>query len=123
MLIRGRLLVPEEDDLAILFETSSGRSDRLIVAHNPLRIVLGATEGNRDTVAADVRSERTSTEQQIFARRALARLEHGAADLVSDPGEYDAALEARRREELEERALEEARLTDSGVRGVPADQR
>src|SRR6476660_7876750 len=37
------------------------------------------------------RSERTTTEQQIFARRALARLEHGAADLVSDPGEYDAA--------------------------------
>ena len=40
------------------------------------------------------RSERTSTEQQIFARNALARLKRGAADLVSAPGEYDAAAEA-----------------------------
>ena len=37
------------------------------------------------------RSERTTTEQQIFARAALARLRRGAADLVSDPGAYDAA--------------------------------
>ena len=64
------------------------------------------------------RSERTSTVQQIFARTALARLEHGATDLVSDPGEYDAAAERVRREELEAQALEEARLTDDGVRGV-----
>ncbi|QWF21792.1 NAD(P)/FAD-dependent oxidoreductase [Nocardioides sp. LMS-CY] len=67
------------------------------------------------------RSERTTTEQQIFARSALGRLKHGAADLVSDPGAYDAAralLETTRRAELEERAAEEARLTDSGVRGV-----
>ncbi len=66
------------------------------------------------------RSERTTTEQQIFARSALARLRHGAADLVSDPGAYDAAremLETTRRAELEARALEEARLTDSGERG------
>ena len=72
------------------------------------------------------RSERTTTEQQIFARSALARLRHGAADLVSDPGAYDAAkdmIEATRRAELEAQALEEARLTDAGVRGVPADQR
>ncbi len=61
------------------------------------------------------RSERTTTEQQIFARRALARLEGGAAALVSDPGAYDAAREAEpRRAELEAQALEEARLTDSG---------
>ena len=65
------------------------------------------------------RSERTSTEQQIFARNALARLKRGATDLVSEPGEYDAAAEAEsRREELEARALEEARLTDDGARGV-----
>jgi NADH dehydrogenase len=67
------------------------------------------------------RSERTSTEQQIFARNAMARLKRGAADLVSDPGEYDAARAAEersRREELEAQALEEARLTDAGERGM-----
>jgi NADH:quinone reductase (non-electrogenic) len=69
------------------------------------------------------RSERTTTEQQIFARSALARLRRGATDLVSEPGAYDAAremLEVSRREELEARALEEARLTDAGERGVHA---
>jgi len=65
------------------------------------------------------RSERTSTEQQIFARNALARLSRGATDLVSAPGEYDDAVE-RRRKELETQALEEARLTDAGARGVKA---
>ncbi len=72
------------------------------------------------------RSERTTTEQQIFARSALARLQRGAADLVSAPGAYDAAremIEETRRAELEAQAAEEARLTDAGVRGVPADQR
>ncbi len=63
------------------------------------------------------RSERTATEQQIFGRSALARLKGGATDLVSAPGEYDDAVEARR-SELEEQAVEEARLTDDGVRGV-----
>ena len=70
------------------------------------------------------RSERTSTEQQIFARSALARLQRGATDLVSPPGLYEAAealidLE-QRRIELEEQAAEEARLTDDGQRGVRA---
>jgi NADH dehydrogenase len=72
------------------------------------------------------RSERTTTEQQIFARSALGRLKRGAADLVSDPGAYDAAralLETTRRAELEAQAAEEARLTDSGERGVPVEQR
>ncbi|HEU5454184.1 MAG TPA: NAD(P)/FAD-dependent oxidoreductase [Nocardioides sp.] len=69
------------------------------------------------------RSERTTTEQQIFARSALARLKRGAADLVSDPGEYDATREAERRAALEAQALEEARLTDAGHRGIPADRR
>ncbi len=67
------------------------------------------------------RSERTSTEQQIFARAALNRLRGGAADLVSSPGDYEATrslIDATRRAELEERASEEARLTDSGERGV-----
>ena len=80
------------------------------------------------------RSERTTTEQQIFARAALARLQHGATDLVSAPGEYDAArddqervrreeVERVRRAELEKSAVEEARLTDTGARGVPQEQR
>lgn len=68
------------------------------------------------------RSERTSTEQQIFARVALQRLQHGAADLVSDPGEYDAEAERLRREELERQAMEEVRLTDAGERGVKVGQ-
>ena len=66
------------------------------------------------------RSERTSTEQQVFARAALQRLEGGAADLVSKPEDDWTAqelLEASRRE-LEARAAEEARLTDAGERGV-----
>jgi NADH dehydrogenase len=67
------------------------------------------------------RSERTATEQQIFARAALQRLKGGASDLVSSPGDYEATREllaASRRAELEAQAAEEARLTDSGERGV-----
>ena len=72
------------------------------------------------------RSERTTTEQQIFGRAALARLKRGATDLVSEPGAYDAAremMETTRRAELEARAREEARLTDAGERGVHAGER
>jgi NADH dehydrogenase len=71
------------------------------------------------------RSERTSTEQQIFARRALERLKGGASDLVSRPGAIDASqelIESTRRAELEARAAEEARLTDSGERGVHREE-
>ncbi|HLN77210.1 MAG TPA: NAD(P)/FAD-dependent oxidoreductase [Nocardioidaceae bacterium] len=71
------------------------------------------------------RSERTTTEQQIFARAALNRLQGGASDLVSSPGAYDAArdmLEATRRAELEAQAAEEARLTDSGERGMKREE-
>jgi NADH:ubiquinone reductase (H+-translocating) len=79
------------------------------------------------TFVSNDRSERTTTEQQIFARSALSRLRRGATDLVSEPGAYDAAqamLETtRRREELEAQAAEEARLTDTGQRGVPAERR
>jgi NADH dehydrogenase len=67
------------------------------------------------------RSERTATEQQIFARAALNRLQNGAADLVSRPAAYDAArdlMETNRRAELEAKAAQEARLTDMGERGT-----
>jgi NADH dehydrogenase len=66
------------------------------------------------------RSERTATEQQIFARAALQQLKRGASDLVSSPGDYEATrqmLDVTRRAELEAQAREEARLTDSGERG------
>jgi NADH dehydrogenase len=69
------------------------------------------------TFLSNDRSERTATEQQIFARIALKRLPHGASELVSDPGAFE-----ERRAELERIAAEEARLTDSGERGR-AEQR
>ena len=65
------------------------------------------------TFLSNDRSERVATEQQIFARMALKRLPRGASELVSEPGTYD----VDRRAELEAQALEEARLTDAGVRG------
>ncbi|MET0837611.1 MAG: NAD(P)/FAD-dependent oxidoreductase, partial [Marmoricola sp.] len=64
------------------------------------------------TFLSNDRSERTATEQQIFARMALQRLPRGATELVSPPGAF-----TDRRAELEAIAAEEARLTDSGVRG------
>ncbi|HET6562490.1 MAG TPA: NAD(P)/FAD-dependent oxidoreductase [Marmoricola sp.] len=73
------------------------------------------------TFVSNDRSERTTTEQQIFGRLALERLEHGATDLVGPPGTYDASrrmIEETRRAELEAKAAEEARLTDAGERGV-----
>jgi NADH:ubiquinone reductase (H+-translocating) len=68
------------------------------------------------------RSERTATEQQIYGRLALTRLEGGAAGLVSngaEPDGPDPSIAAKRRQELEEQALAEMRLTDSGERGQP----
>jgi len=64
------------------------------------------------------RSERTATEQQIFGRTALQRLEGGAADLVSPPDPEQVRRLEERRAELEAAALEEARLTDAGERGA-----
>ncbi|HET6627073.1 MAG TPA: NAD(P)/FAD-dependent oxidoreductase [Nocardioidaceae bacterium] len=67
------------------------------------------------------RAERTTTEQQIFARAALERVQGGASAFVTSPGEFDAQrakAEAERRAELEAQAAEEARLTDSGERGT-----
>jgi len=63
------------------------------------------------TFIGNDRSERTVTEQQIFAREALKRLKGGTADLVSAPSPVPT------REELEARAQEEVRLTDSNTRG------
>jgi len=71
------------------------------------------------------RSERTTTEQQIFARAALQRLKGGASDLVSRPGGYEASrdlIEATRRAELEAQAAEEARLTDQKQRGIHREE-
>ena len=68
------------------------------------------------TFLCNDRSQRTATEQQIFARTALERLPGGASGLVSEPGHFD-----DRRAELEAIAAEEARLTDSGQRGRVAD--
>ena len=65
------------------------------------------------TFISSGRSERVATEQQIFGRLALSKLEHGATDLVTPPGEWNKV-----REELVARAEEEARLTDSGQRGM-----
>ena len=68
------------------------------------------------------RQERTATEQQIFGRMALNRLDHGAADLVSPPPpEQTAKAREARRAELEAIAAEEARLTDAGERGVKVE--
>jgi NADH dehydrogenase len=72
------------------------------------------------------RQERTATEQQIFGRLAMNRLDHGAMDLVSQAPQELTAEELRREEErravLEAIALEEARLTDAGARGVKVDE-
>jgi NADH dehydrogenase len=57
------------------------------------------------TFLSNDRSERTATEQQIFARAALQRLPGGASELVSAPG----SMGLDRRAELEAIALEEAR--------------
>ena len=42
----------------------------------------------------------------------------GHLDLVSEPGEYDAEAERKRRAELEAQAAEEVHLTDDNLRGV-----
>ncbi len=70
------------------------------------------------TFLSNDRSERTATEQQIFARMALKKLPGGAQGLVSHPGELD----PDRRAELEAIAAEESRLTDSGERGRVPDR-
>ncbi len=69
------------------------------------------------------RSQRTATEQQVYGRVALSRLEGGASDLVSRPDAYDAAesVIATTRSALEAKAQEESRLTDEGQRGVKQD--
>ncbi|SDT00242.1 NADH dehydrogenase [Nocardioides scoriae] len=66
------------------------------------------------TFLSNDRSQRTATEQQIFARTALSRLPKGATELVSEPGTFAAE---DRRAQLEAQAEEESRLTDAGARG------
>ena len=73
------------------------------------------------TFLSNDRSERTATEQQIFARTALKRLPRGTAELVSEPGGFGGPG-ADRRAELEAKAEEEARLTDEGERGRVSDR-
>ena len=68
------------------------------------------------------RAQRTATEQQIFARQALERLEGGAAQIVREIEQEHTAEQQRREEarraELEAKAVEEARLTDKHERGT-----
>ncbi len=76
------------------------------------------------TFLSNDRSERTATEQQIFAREALKRLPGGARHLVSSPSTGQGAVTEDpevRRKELEAIAAEEARLTDANVRGRPVE--
>jgi len=61
------------------------------------------------------RSERATTEQQIFGRRAIAKLEGGTAAIASSPDEWNKV-----REQLEAQAAEESRLSDEHLRGVHA---
>jgi NADH dehydrogenase len=69
------------------------------------------------TFVSNDRSERTATEQQIFARLALERIEGGATQFVSSPDGNGEDSSPQDRNRLEEIAEEEARLTDSGARG------
>jgi NADH dehydrogenase len=62
------------------------------------------------------RSERVTTEQQIFARRAIQRIEGGTSAVARPPGDWN-----RIRTKLEEQARHEAELTDQGRRGVHAE--
>jgi len=61
------------------------------------------------------RSERATTEQQIFGRRAIARLDGGTAAIAASPHEWNDV-----RAQLEAQAAEESRLSDENLRGVHA---
>ncbi|WP_203336186.1 NAD(P)/FAD-dependent oxidoreductase [Nocardioides limicola] len=65
------------------------------------------------TFVSNDRQERTATVQQIYARRAIKKLKGGTASVASSPVEWNSV-----RTRLEAQALEEARLTDAGERGV-----
>ncbi len=68
------------------------------------------------TFISNSRSERTATAQQIYARRAISRLEGGTASVASSPTQWNDV-----RAELEARAAEETRLADSGERGTKVE--
>jgi NADH dehydrogenase len=65
------------------------------------------------TFVSNDRSERTATAQQIYARRAIGRLEGGTAAVAASPTEWNQV-----RARLERQAAEEARLTDARERGA-----
>lgn len=65
------------------------------------------------TFVSNERSERTATAQQIYARRAISRIDGGTAAVASSPEAWNAA-----RARLEAQAAEEQRLTDTGQRGA-----
>ncbi len=73
------------------------------------------------------RAERVTTEQQIFARAAIGRLEGGTAELTrtaEPPGPSEETDEAEdRREELEDLAEEESQLADDHRRVERSDDR
>ena len=66
------------------------------------------------TFLTNDRSERTATEQQVFGRAALSRLDGGAADLLPTPGLAKATQELieATRSELEQRATQAAEAGD-----------
>jgi NADH dehydrogenase len=66
------------------------------------------------TFVSNDRSERTSTAQQIYARRAIERLDGGTQSVASSPEVWN-----KIRAKLEERARQEQELTDGGRRGKP----
>jgi NADH:ubiquinone reductase (H+-translocating) len=74
------------------------------------------------------RAERVATEQQIFARAAIGRLEGGTAALTktaatSEPGAAEVAATEHRREELEELAEEEAERADHAKEPTRSEER
>ena len=62
------------------------------------------------------RSERVITETQIFARRAIGRLDGGTAAVASAPADWNKV-----RAKLEAKAEQESSLTDEGKRGVHSE--
>ena len=68
------------------------------------------------TFVSNDRSERTATAQQIYARRAISRLEGGTASVAASPTEWN-----KIRNRLEAQAAEEARLTDERERGAKVE--
>ena len=73
------------------------------------------------------RAERVATEQQIFARAAIGRLQGGVDELTKtgrpQASSEEAGATEERREELEELAEEESEAADESRRGQRSDDR